>query len=171
MKRGSSRLVQVAVFARNHGSHLESAARVSLKDPEELVTFRSQKPWITVAKAFKAGFRPTAYYAVVNGGPLVQYEAVVAAIILRPDPADPEVQRLLQPEAESTRGEGLWNNQVKTLYAVVNCHKLASPVPQSALTKYHDGTPLSDAYIRNYALVRALTTAVARQAHEAAGPA
>jgi hypothetical protein len=125
------------------------------------VTFRSEKPWITAAKAVDAGFQPTVYYAVVNGGPFVQYEARLAAIILRPNPSDLEVQRLLEHEAESTRGEGLWNNQVKTLYGVVNCRRLSSPMPQSSLTKYHDGIPLSDAYIRNYALVRTLTPAAA----------
>jgi hypothetical protein len=161
MKSGSRMLAQVAVFARNHGTHLDSAARVSSRNPEELVTFRSVKPWITAAKAVTAGFQPTVYYAVVGGGAFVQYQAQIAEIILRPDPTDPDVQRLLDHEAETTRGEGLWSNQVKTLYAVVGCHKLASPLPQSGFTKYHDGSPLSDAYIRNYALVRALAPVAA----------
>ena len=144
----------MAVYSRNHRGHLESAAAVGSTDSQRLVTLRSQKEWVSADKATRK-YGPTAiYFAVVDGGPFVEYEAELVEVQLNPDAENPETKRLLAYAAETTSHEGLWGDKVKTLYAIRNCRKLSQHYRLSELTKCDGGQPLSDDYIRGYALVR-----------------
>jgi hypothetical protein len=153
-RTSQSQTAGLAVFSRNHKVHLEAAAAAGAADPERLVVLRSQKKWISAAKAVRAHGPTAIYFAVVDGGSTVEYEAELVEVEVNPASDSVTTQRLLQHVAETTKDEGLWNDQVRTLYAIRGCRRVATPYLLSELSKQAGGQPLSDGYIRNYALVR-----------------
>ena len=144
----------MAIFSRNERSHLEAATDAGSAEPERLVVLRSRKKWVAAAIAVRAHGPTAIYFAVVDGGPTVEYEAELVEVQVDPDPETVATERLLDHVAETTRHEGLRNDQVRTLYAIRGCRRLDRPYRLSELTKHDGGEPLSDGYIRNYALVR-----------------
>jgi hypothetical protein len=152
-KRAKSQLSGLAVFSRNHRAHLEDAVAAAAEDPLRLVALRSRKGWVSAERALRAHGPTVIYFAAVDGGPVVEYEAELVEIQLNPSLSDPTTQRLLSHAGSTTKSEELWNNQVDTLYTIRGCRRLKQPFPLSSLAKYEDGTPLSNDYGRTYARV------------------
>lgn len=151
---------ELAVFVRNHARHLEEAAAASTRDAESLRTFKSRKRWVTPARVVSLHGPVPIYFAVADGGPIVQYEGELADVCLDPDPNDPKTQDLLLHSGDTTRSEGLWNETAGTLYLVRGCRKLSDGFPQSELIKFDGGKPLDAGYTRAYARVRRRRLAV-----------
>ena len=64
------------------------------------------------------------YFAVVDSGPTIEYEAELVDVHLDPAPSDPKTQGLLKHSGETTKPEGLWKETAETLYLVRGCRKL-----------------------------------------------
>ena len=64
------------------------------------------------------------YFAVVDSGPTIEYEAELVDVQLDPAPSDPKTQELLKHSGETTKPEGLWKETAETLYLVRGCRKL-----------------------------------------------
>jgi hypothetical protein len=147
---GEDRVHKIAVFARNHNSYLEAVS--SIKDPSRLVTFQSEKPWVSAKKALDEQETLKIYFAPIGSEGKISYEATIKAIVVNPVEGD-SLLKLTLPE---TASEGLWG---KTLYSISHCR----PCPEvnlSALRKAEDGTPLSDNFAYSYALVRELVASL-----------
>lgn len=134
---------QIAVFARNYETYLKEACD---KDQSERVTFQSKKRWVKAKEALTKQGTLKIYFATGSEAK-ISYEGRVEEIDTEPVAGAP----LLQFRLPSTIGEGLWG---KTLYALSHCQPCLER-NLSALQKL-DGTPLSDSYGRNYALIREL---------------
>ncbi len=145
---------ELAVFARNHARHLEEAAAASARDAESLRTFRSHRRWVTPARVVPLHGSVPIYFAVVDGGPIVEYQGELVEVHVDPSVNDSKTQGLLRYCGETTRSEGLWNDDVGTLYLVRGCRKIRNPFPQSELIKFDGGAPLDAGYTRAYACVR-----------------
>lgn len=134
-----------AVFARNHESYLEAAS--AIKDPSRLVTFQSQRRWLSAWKALVKQKTLKIYFAPIGSGATIRYEAAVKAIDLEPVTDAP----LLAFRLPDTVNEGLWE-KTKTLYALSHCQPCLERKLSTLLKE--DGTPLSDNFAYSYALVR-----------------
>ena len=145
---------ELAVFARNHARHLEEAAAASARDAESLRTFRSHRRWVTPARVVPLHGSVPIYFAVVDGGPIVEYQGELVEVHVDPSVNDSKTQGLLRYCGETTRSEGVWNDDVGTLYLVRGCRKIRNPFPQSELIKFDGGAPLDAGYTRAYACVR-----------------
>lgn len=142
---------RIAVFARNHLQYLEFAAAVAESDAERWVTFRSKKSWAGAGKALLKQGRVAVFFAVV-GEQTVQFKANLQEVLLQPRAEDQSAQRLLRLAPPATEREGLWGNEVETLYAISGCFRLESPFPLSRLLKASDHSPLSADFRYSYAL-------------------
>lgn len=149
-------MYRIAVFARNHKEYLDRASEISIKDPSQLVTFRSAKLWSGAKKALNGQETIKIYLAPIGSDSTVQYEATVKAIKLNPSEGDPETGSLLAAALSETKAEGLWG---KTLYGLAHCRRIPK-VPFSAFVKAVDGVPLSDNFAYSYALVRELDSSI-----------
>ena len=142
-----------AVFSRNHRKYLQGAVQVGVENRTREITFRGRTAWKSAAAAVAGkGPRPL-YYAVVDEGPLVRYEALLCQVAVDPGPA--LMRELLELCLESTQDEGMWDGTVSTLYTISGCHKLAEPFPFTALTKLSDGCHLAGNFGYSYAIVLA----------------
>jgi hypothetical protein len=145
---------QLAVFTRNHSKYLMEAAR---RASGRKTTFRSRARWASASYALQRyGPRPI-YFAEVDGGGVVTYEANLVEVFLDPDAKHPGARSLLEHELKATSREGLWNDSVKTLYAITDCRPVKKPFPQSRLILLKHNARIDKNYIRSYALVRALS--------------
>lgn len=131
-----------AVFARNYGVHLEGAAALPA---EQLATFRSQTRWVSAAKAVAEEGSIPIYFASGDGSE-VRYQADLVAVRIDPEPGD----ELLQHSVASTEGEELWDNKVRTLYAIKGCRPVEPPFPMTRLIKVSDGLPIDPNFRRSY---------------------
>jgi hypothetical protein len=77
---------EVAVFARNHKRHLQEASQAAGSDHTALRTFRSWKRWVTAAKIVAKHGPIPIYFAVVDSGPTIEYEAELVDVQLDPAP-------------------------------------------------------------------------------------
>jgi hypothetical protein len=145
---------ELAVFAINHLDHLKEAARASQRDPAVRRTFRSRRRWVTAARAVKQDGPRRVYFAVVDSGPIIQYEAALVEVYVNPNRTAVRTKRLLGCSGETTKGENLWHDTVQTLYVISDCRKLTRRFPQTELQKFKGGLPLAANYTRPYALVR-----------------
>lgn len=146
----------VAVFTRNHLIHLDQAVALGAADPNRLVTFRASTRWASAERAVSVATPLPLYIAVVGGPGLVEYTADLCDVHTRPRRGDPKTERLLRFTTPSTEKEGLWeqyDKEVKTLYVIKRCIKLAQPFALSDLNRLADGQPLSDNFRYSYALV------------------
>lgn len=140
---GLASLHRIAVFARNHKEYLEAAC--AIKDPSQLVTFQSEKRWVSAKKALDEQQLLKIYFAPIGSEGKITYEAVVKAIDLNPTEQAP----LLAHRLPSVANEGVWGN---TLYALSHCRSCPERT-LSTLKKAEDGTALSEKFGYSYALV------------------
>ena len=112
------------MFARNHERRLQEASQAAGSDHTALRTFRSRKRWVTAAKIVAKHGPIPIYFAVVDSGPTIEYEAELVDVQLDPAPSDPKTQELLKHSGETTKPEGLWKETAETLYLVRGCRKL-----------------------------------------------
>lgn len=165
-----------AIFVKNHKHHVESAARVSAADPQRLITFQSKKRWKQAADLVKkrgAGTVPV-FFALVDVGPVVEYQGWLQEVILNPSADNERVRQLLDLRTETTEIEDLWSGENGTVYAISGCHKLAAPIPYAQLLKASNGVPLSNGYGYSYSVVLdpgADSTPAPRPAVDLAAPA
>jgi hypothetical protein len=138
----------VAVFARNHVPHLEAAVRATIDDATRRVAFRSNKPWSAARDRLKSRRPRRIYFAVVDGGARISYEAYLEEVYVRPDEAQLEELRPLF--TERTRDE-TWE-KLATVYVVSRCRRVSKPYPLSDLSK-RDRHPLADNFKYSYAIV------------------
>jgi hypothetical protein len=150
------KITDLAVFSRNHPKYLREAAG---KSPDERVTFRSNVRWVSAADALKRFGPRRIYFAEIDGGGQVGYEADLVQVQVDPSRANPTTRILLTHVLNSTKGEDLWDDSVQTLYVIANCRRVKTAFPQTKLRKAKDGTPLDVNYIRSYALVREIPDA------------
>jgi hypothetical protein len=144
---------RIAVFARNHAKYLVSACTLSKKDPIRLITFRSAVKWSKAKKALDAQRIVQVYLASNGSKGLIEYEATLKALVLKPSQSDPETIKALAQGLPETSNEGLWGTDsraVKTLYIISHCHRLASPLSISQLRKVSDNMPISEKYGYSY---------------------
>ena len=160
-------MYRIAVFARNYEKHLDRACEIAVKDPSQLVTFRSAKLWSGAKKALNQQETIKIYLAPIGSDSTVQYEATVKAIKLNPGKGDLETDALLADALSETKGEGLWG---KTLYGLAHCRRIPK-VPFSAFAKAVDGVPLSGNFKYSYALVRELDSYIDLHPEEIVEPA
>ena len=105
------------MFARNHERHLQEASQAAGSDHTAL-------RWVTAAKIVAKHGPISIYFAVVDSGPTIEYEAELVDVQLDPAPSDPKTQELLKHSGETTKPEGLWKETAETLYLVRGCRKL-----------------------------------------------
>jgi hypothetical protein len=146
---------KLAVFTRNHKSHLDEAFRVSSAEPERLIPFRGGKRWSSAAQALQKHSPIDIYFAVVDSGSDVQYAAKLKRVIVDPQRGQPETEQLLDLSTSTTRDEGLWENTVGTLYAINHIERLSKPFPMTELIKVSDDQSISAGYGYSYTLVYA----------------
>lgn len=144
-------LTNLAVFSRNYEQYLKEAAA---RPRDERVTFRSNVRWVSAERAIQQFGPRKIYFAPIDGGGRVEYEAGLVQVQVDPSRANKTTQALLKHVLASTKDEGLWNDSVQTLYVIANCRRLSKPFPQTQLRNASDGSPLDENYIRSYAIVR-----------------
>ena len=147
---------QLAVFSRNHRIHLDEAVALCAADSTRKVTFRASVTWASARQAVSNGAAIPVYFAAVSGAGSVEYIANLVEVQTHPHRGDPTTERLLKFDTNSTAHEGLWERsgeQVRTLYTITKCRKLARPVPISKLLKASDGKAMSQEFKYSYALV------------------
>jgi hypothetical protein len=147
----------VAVFTRNHSKYLEEATERNVKDPVRFTAFRSALRWTGAHSANVALGPMRIYFAPVGGNKGIEYQADLHQVHLDPSSKDPITQEVLACQLESTKSEGLWEKyrkQVKTLYVISRCERLAKPFFISELIKVSDGKSISENYGYSYCLVR-----------------
>ena len=140
----------VAIFSRNWPKYLKAAAKRGANEP---TTFRSKVRWVSAAKAIKLHGPRRIYFASIEGGGLVEFEADLVDVQLDPVKSNSRTRLLLGHELAMTEGEDLWDDGVQTLYVITNCRKIPTPFPQTRLHKVSDQKPIDANYIRSYALV------------------
>lgn len=150
------KITDLAIFSRNYPKYLREAAG---KSPDERVTFRSNVRWVSAANALKRFGPRRIYFAEIDGGGKVEYEADLVQVQVDPSRANPTTQTLLTHVLDSTKAEELWDDSVQTLYVIANCHRVKKTFPQTKLRKAKDGIPLDANYIRSYALVHEVSDA------------
>jgi HNH endonuclease len=145
-----------AVFTRNHSQYLARAAEIHATTPGKGITFRSQQEWTTAYRAVQALGGIPAYFSVIDGEGMVEYEAKLVRVLVDPKPADPATKLLLEDCLEETSGEGLWEEYgqtLKTLYVVKACRKLQRPFLMTSLIKVGDDQPIHPDYSYSYSIV------------------
>jgi len=141
----------VAVFSRNHRHYLEEAAT---RDSSAPIVFRAAARWATAEREIsKLGALPI-YLAAVGAAGQVEYAAALCGVLLDPVEGSSEAEKWLARVLSSTASEGLWDQSVKTLYAMRACRMLKQPFPITRLVKLADGKPISADYGYSYAIVR-----------------
>jgi hypothetical protein len=152
------RAPDLAVFCRNHPDYLAEAARIGEEDSVRRITFRASTRWASAAVALRLyGPRPI-YFASIRGGPEVVYVADLVDLELDPAAHAQRTQELLAHSLNETKGEGLWEGGVKTLYIIRGCRPRPG-TPVEDLRKISDGQPISRSFKYSYALVHALEEA------------
>lgn len=145
----SKQPIDLAVFCRNHPEYLIRAEALS-----RVVTFRASQRWASAARRLQQdGPRPI-YFAAIGEGQDIAYVAELVDLELDPTDADVRTRHLLDLCLEATKGEGLWDGRVKTLYAIRNCR--SQHIPLARLVKISDGQPISPLFNYSYALVHAI---------------
>src|SRR6476659_9670521 len=94
---------KVAVFTRNHKSHLDEAFRVSSAKPERLIPFRAAKRWSSASELLQQCSPVDIYFAVVDSDPLIQYVAKLRRVIVDPQRGQPETEQLLELLTSTTQ--------------------------------------------------------------------
>ena len=140
-----------AVFTRNHLDYLKEAVAIAEKRPTEKITFRASKRWVKACEVVRSK-HPIHLYIAPIGGTGVQYVAELHERHLDPTSGAPKTTELLARVLESTRKEGLWDGNAKTLYVIANCRKVRK-IPLIELRKVSDDQPLSSDYSYSYSLV------------------
>lgn len=148
---------RIAVFARNHAKHLESACAISAKDPSRLITFRSARRWVGAKRALDKQETLKLYLTPTGSKGTVEYQATLKALVLEPKKGDAETETWLAQTLPETVSEGLWEGDaegrsVKTLYVISHCRRLFK-FPVTNLRKAEDGNPMSEDFGYSYALV------------------
>jgi hypothetical protein len=131
---------ELAVFARNHVQHFEEACEASSASgaSTELRVFRSDKGWVTAARVVSHHGSVPIYFAVVDAGSTVRYEAELVEVHLNPSRTDPKTKELLKHRGKTTALEPL-DDGVETLYVVRGCRRLDDAFPQTELIKFKGG--------------------------------
>lgn len=145
-----------AAFTRNHSQYLAHAADRHATNPELGIAFRSATSWLKARKAVLELGEIPIYFAVIDGPPLVEYEARLTEVLLVENASDQEIERLKSFSLEETFAEGLWESgkaKVKTLYLVKGCRNLPRPIPMTDLIKVDGGAPIHHNYTRAYSIV------------------
>lgn len=151
--RKQQKLAELAVFSRNYDMHVNDALAIHATNPEQEITFRASTRWVSPAQAVHHGMTPTIYLAKVDGGGDVLYMGQLKRVLVDPQPDDALTQELLNLGTESTRNEGLWDGEAKTLYTITHLHCLTEPFHMTELIKWNDRTPVDENYSRAYCLV------------------
>ena len=145
-----------AVFTRNHRKYLAQTAEKQATEPDRGITFRSATRWAKAHKAVSELGSIPIYLGVIDGAPLVEYEARLTKVVLVEDADDQEIDKLLCLSLEETSAEGLWENgkaKVETLYQIENCRILSRPFPMTDLIRVDGGAPIHHNYTRAYCIV------------------
>jgi len=153
-----------AVFARNHRPYLDHAVAEANRDPRKLVTFRSSQEWKSAKVLLDRQGELPIYFAIVGGGPEIVYKAWLRDAQLHPSSADVRTQELLEDVPPATAPEGLWEGNVKTLYAISGCQQPDNRSTMTDLVKLSDGKPISVSFRYSYALVNRLPETPSRVA-------
>ncbi len=143
----------IAVFSRNHRGFLGRAVEVSSKHPERLITFRAATSWKSVRTALKYYDSLPVYFAPIGGKGDVEYQATLHSVLLDPRTGQQEAKNLLAFCLDATSEEGLWDEEVNTLYVIRQCCKLTAPFPMTSLVKFSDDKPISERYGYSYSIV------------------
>jgi len=132
---------RIAVFTRNHETHLKEAQTRS-----QPTAFQSKTRWVGAKKALEKQKTLKVYIAPI-GEQQVTYEGTITKIAFK---GQQEIEELLAARGEGTKNEDHWG---ETVYLVSNCCPI-SGASLSTLRKARDGIPLSDEYNYSYSLVR-----------------
>jgi len=135
---------------------LEEATDVAQSDPTRLITFRSSGHWTSAVKALGTYNTIPIYFAVIQEGVQIAFEADLVSVYLNPDPEDPATERVLGFSLPSTADEGLWENYdspVRSLYMIKRCRKLPQPFPMMKLVKVSNDEPIASNFGYSYAIV------------------
>lgn len=144
----------IGVFTRGHSDQLNEAYR---RESDALTTFRSKKTWRAVEKALNWRNDEIAVYFCPIGREKVHYTAVLAGLLLHPEPRADQTRDFLDTDLEihQAHDDGLWEQWggVKTLYRVTDFRKVQKPFSFTELRKVSDGENIDPGYGYSYSLV------------------